>query len=710
MRFAALLISASVATLGWCDQALAQDDQTAADVSEVMITAERRNTNVMVTPIAATVLSGVALEEKGVTSVDQLQFITPGATVNNFGQGIDFNIRGIGKAEHNTQTTTGVITYRDGVATFPGYFTGEPYYDIASVEVLRGPQGTFVGQNATGGAVFVNSRDPAIGGGHSGYILGQIGNYSEFGLQGAINLPVSDTFAARVAFNAAGRESFYNITGPVSGNDEPRFYSVRLGLLWRPADDISFLLKFDYNDLNFGAYNADPVIATNDPFDITANADLQARDRFGRVTLKIDKTFANGIILRSITGYQGGNSLYAADLDGTSAAGWTFRDSVDETIWSQEFNLISPDTGRLSWVLGLYAQTDEYDFLPGEFLIATPPGSVFTEYRLEGTNPKRTLAAFGQLTFKFTDRLALQLGARYSSARTTNHVSVLQYGTPIVQEQTAAFSNFAGKIALNWTINDHHFVYAFAATGFRPGGLNVPVNSSALPPFDEELVTSYEVGWKAGYYDGRLRVQLDAYYNDYKNFQVIIGYPAFPVFGIELNNANPTKIYGFEAQVEAVFGRFSLDAGLGLMKSSLGEFYATDPRVAAVGACDPLIGPASASCINLSGRDQTYAPEFTFNIGAQYVLELPNGDSLTPRLNYGHVSSQWATLFENVARGDLVGERNIFNGQIAWVHQGLVVTIYGTNITDQRYTGAMNSGLRFAGPPRQFGVRVLKIF
>ena len=108
-----------------------------------------------------------------------LQFISPAATINNFGQGIDFNIRGIGKAEHNSQTTTGVITYRDGVATFPGYYTAEPYYDLARVEILRGPQGTFVGDNATGGAVFVTSQDPVINGGHTGYISAQAGNYGD---------------------------------------------------------------------------------------------------------------------------------------------------------------------------------------------------------------------------------------------------------------------------------------------------------------------------------------------------------------------------------------------------------------------------------------------------------------------------------------------------------------------------------------------------
>ncbi len=149
----------------------------------------------MKTPISADVISGDALQSKGVLKVDDLQFVSPAVTVNNFGQGIDFNIRGIGKGEHNSQTLTGVITYRDGVPTFPGYLTEEPYYDISSIEILRGPQGTFVGQNATGGAVFANSNNPQIGGGYDGYGFAQYGNYNDVNLQGALNIPLSDTFA-----------------------------------------------------------------------------------------------------------------------------------------------------------------------------------------------------------------------------------------------------------------------------------------------------------------------------------------------------------------------------------------------------------------------------------------------------------------------------------------------------------------------------------
>ncbi|HEX2818254.1 MAG TPA: hypothetical protein VHN39_17815, partial [Phenylobacterium sp.] len=85
-------------------------------------------------------------------------------------------------------------------------------------------------------------------------------------------------------------------------------------------------------------------------------------------------------------------------------------------------------------------------------------------------------------------------------------------------------------------------------------------------------------------------------------------------------------------------------------------------------------------------------------------------DTVTPRINYGHVSSQWASLFENTALGDRVGARDVLNGQVAWKHGDLIATIYGSNLTDQHYVGAVNSGLRFVGPPRQYGLRLAKIF
>jgi iron complex outermembrane receptor protein len=684
----------------------------------------------MKTPISADVLTTTDLANKGVATVNDLQFVAPSVTIDNFGQGIDFNIRGIGKGEHNSQTTTGVITYRDGVPTFPGYITEEPYYDIASVEVLRGPQGTFVGQNATGGAVFVNSNDPVIGGGHDGYAMGQYGNYNDMMLQGAVNIPVTDTFALRVSGFGDARGSFYSIRDADPADNCPhqkyadckpgynpgdlQWAAGRISALWKPTDSLTVSLKFDEDYLDNGAYPADPFYETSDLYHITANAPQLGLDRFMRTTLKADYVFPDGIALRSISGYQAGNTNYAADLDGTDIGNFTFFDHVNETIYSQEINVISPDTGRVTWVVGGFAQSDRYGWeKPYQFVIGVPAGNPFTEYKLQGSTPNASWAAFGQVSVNLGGGLQAQLGGRWSTSRSKNDVEVLQYGLYIPDFQSQASYSFDYKGSLNWTINDDQFVYAFIATGYKPGGLNVPVGIGIPAPFGPERVTSYETGWKATWLDGHLRTQLDGYYNDYKNFQVIIGYPNFPTFGFEVNDPNATKIYGLEAETQAVFGALSFSAGVGLMHSALGEFFATDPRRPPVGIvlpCDPLTGPASDTCFNLKGHPQTYAPSASFNLSAQYEFDIGGGDRLTPRVNFSHQSGQWATLFDYAPLGDRLAPRDLLGAQLEWDHADYALTLYSTNLTDQHYVAALNSGLRFAGFPRQYGIRLFKTF
>jgi iron complex outermembrane receptor protein len=761
MKTSALWLGVSLLGLVWGGSAAAQDQRAAEDAKPqadassnggtqddniIVVTAERRNENLMTTAASATVIGGKALAEKGVNNVDALQFATPSLVVNNFGQGNDFNVRGIGKAEHNTQTTTGVITYRDGVPTFPGYIQGEPYYDINNIQVLRGPQGTIVGQNATGGAVFVNSNDPVIDGGYSGYVQANYGNYDDLGGQFAINLPVGETLAVRVAAYGERRDGFYHITGPggaayTGGNNDLRMYAGRFSLLWRPSDNFSVLSKTDLGHLDFGAYPASPYWqsfkslpsgAANpryaDLFDISANAPMSAKDKFVRSILKLEYTTDGGIKLRSISSYQKGTTEYGTDLDGTSSdfanpitglpiVNRSFYDIVHERQISQEFNIISPDNQRFTWLVGAFGLWNKYTFpepydnfdinLCYPLSAAAVPAC---HYQLQGVNPERSLAVFGQVGYGLTDTLKLEVGGRYTASRSTNHVDVMQYGLYIRDDQTTKSDNFSYKVSLGWEASPNQYLYGFVATGFRPGGLNVPVGLGLPAPFKPEKVTSFETGWKATWADGHLRTTVDAFYNNYKNFQVIIGYPTFPTFGIELNVPGTTKIYGFEAEAELNLGGFSLDAGINVLNSDLGYFFASDPRVPSVLPCDPNTGPVSATCIDLEGRDQTYAPNFTFNVGAQYAFEIGANDTITPRVNYGHVGAQWATLFENPSLGDRIEERNILNAQLEWKHGTWAVTGYATNLTNQHYPGALNSGLYFAGPPRQYGVKVLKTF
>ncbi len=786
MKTQVLWLSVSALALGWYSTALADAaDNDGAQLETVVVTGQRRTENLQTTGISATVLTATDIENKNVVKIDDLQFTAPAVVINNFGQGIDFNIRGIGKGETNSQTLTGVITYRDGVATFPGYFTEEPYYDIAGVEVYRGPQGTFVGQNATGGAVFVKTNDPEIGGGYDGYVLGQVGNYYDTSLQGAVNIPLTDTLAMRVAFFGDRRSSFFSITDSDPADNCPghkyadckpgynpgdiQWAAGRIGLLWKPNDALTVSLKYDGDYLDSGAYPAAnytdawktwptkggiPAPAewvangginphyNGDIFHVTANSRQFALDRFTRMVLKVDYVLPDGITFRSVSGFQNGNTNWSTDLDATDygaytsgSAGarsnnWSFWDHVDETIWSQEINVISPDTWRLNWVFGVFAQSDIYDFPKGKFITAVPGDSDATTSALWGQNYQSSYAVFGQIGYHILPSLEVQLGGRYSINRSSNNVTWNQYGNISTESGLAGnfekSDNLSYKASVNYTINDNNFAYAFVSTGYKPGGLNPPIYYQTYlpPPFGPETVISYETGWKSTMLDGHLRTTIDGYYNSYKGFIVTVGYPNFtyPGFATEVNDPSATTSYGFEGELEAVFGNLRFNAGVGLMHQSIGKFYAIDARAVGAyvgGTCDPKTGPGldeygqtmpSNICVNLAGHAMTYAPAFTFNIGVEYAFELGGGDVLTPRLNFGHQSPQWASLYANEDFGDRIEARDLLGGQLEWKHDTYIVSLYGTNLTDQHYTAAVLSPLRMPGPPRQYGIRLTKVF
>ena len=736
MKIHAMWLSASVAALGWSGAAGAQTttqspQDTAKPVQEVVVTAERRSTNLQQTPIAATVLTESDLIKKGVFTVDQLQFVSPSLAVDNFGQGNDIDIRGIGKGEHNTQTGTGVVTYRDGVASFPGYFQEEPYYDIANIEVLRGPQGTFSGQNATGGAVIVNTQNPVIGGKYDGYIYGRYGNYNDTNLQGAVNIPINDTLAARIAFNGEYRDSFYDVSGLTKGDPNVYNGSARFSLLWAPTSNLKVLWKTDYSYLDNGGYFGDAILNpvtgkvnnTDNLFKFANNYETYAVDQFVRSSIKVDYVDSNGIDFRSITGFQRGRTGWKGDIDGTASVppenNYIIAEKADETIWSQEFNIISPDKGPIRWILGANYQHNQYDF-PPIFQIGVPPGGFDEDF--DGDNLTHNYGAFGQVTFELPAGFELQAGARYTQWSTTNKTIyfVPEYAPLFNQAQDERYSgsNVTGKVTLNWNLDSKNFLYAFVASGAKPGGLNTTLYTltaaftpTPIPaPFKQEYVTDYEIGWKSRLFGDHVRTQIGAYYNDFKDFQVVVPLPNNPLAATELNSPKAT-LYGLEAQAQAVFGDLQFSGGLGLEHTGLGTFYTEDPRVATSATpCDPSTGPASSVCFNLKGHPQTYAPNFTYQLSGTYTFHVANGDTVAPTVSFSHISSQYGTLFDNQALGDELSARDILGANIAWTHGSIVLSAYGTNLTDDQYISALLPPIRLAGAPRQFGVSVLKVF
>ncbi|MGH6987762.1 MAG: TonB-dependent receptor [Caulobacteraceae bacterium] len=677
-------------------------------VAPLVITAERRTLNLQVTPVAASVIAGDRLQLQGIESIDDLQFHTPSLTVSDFGQGNLFNIRGVGKDLTNIQTPSGVVTYWDGVAAFPGFFQDSPYYDIANVEVLRGPQGTFAGQNATGGAVFITTNDPQLG--HfGGYLEGQYGNYADGLVRGFVNLPLGQTLALRLAVDGEREDTFY----AVSGGGTSRFGgapgrllegSLRLGLLWKPNDAFQAVLKWETDYIDHGGSLGDPAVNfTNpaelnpaDPFDINNNAVNWWIDKFNRASLNASYKLASGLTFKSITGYQYGITNEQLDLDGTSLLPFTFQDYGQERIWSEELDAVSPDRGPFRWVGGLYFQSDVVDLPPGLGFDIHIPGAIpgVTDINLTYRTPKTTEAAFGQVSYDLTSRLQFELGARYThSTFSLDDDNFFNNSPPgLILHASTSDDAVTGKAALTWRPSSENTLYAFVAEGHKQNG----INTDPATPFGPEEVTDIEAGWKPTLFEGHLRAQLGVYYTLYRHFQLQYLTPA--QVSLIQNVSGTTTIYGFEGEAQAVFGPLSFDAGLSYEHSSLGQATITDPN--------------TGIPVALGGRALPLAPAWTANVGAEYVFPLGNGASLAPRVDYSHVSGQWSTPFQRF--GEFLPDRNLVNAELAFADGPWSLTAYVTNAFDEHYIVATNAGvpfnLRYVGAPREYGLRLARRF
>jgi iron complex outermembrane receptor protein len=684
----------------------AQDD---SKLEQIVVTAERRSTDLQLSAIAATVLTGEDLTKRSINTVDSLMFNTPSLTVQSSGENALVNIRGIGKSDGGAQDSSGVLIYRDGVSTTPnGLISDEPYYDIASVEVLRGPQGTFAGQNATGGAIFITEANPTLDK-FGGWIEGQIGNYQDVRVRGAVNIPLSDQLAIRVATDDENRDTYFNMSGPWTGNPgKLHTTNWRLSTLWKPDDDFTALLKLDYNYIDHGGSPAAPFTGlTQHVFDVASDSYLAGYEKQYRIVLQLSERFANGVTLKSISGFQVGRLTYSLDADGTATpppggvSPEIFVANASDRTISEEINLVSADTGRFTWVVGGVYQDD--DLNNPQFILSLAPGGTPTSSialnALQSTAIRTSWGVFAQGSYAITDSLKLQAGARYSETNfTTRSIAQLLFNgfplaTSTLDNEKQSDSRLTYKVDLDYTLDEHNFLYAFIATGHKGGGINS--NGAVFSPED---VTDNEIGWKGTYFGGHLKTQFGGFYEDYRNFQLALFDPVLGA-GRDANATGATILKGIEAQTQAAFGNLQFNIGTSYVSTRIGQFSAIDSRNVAAG--NQI----------LNGRPLPNAPLWTAQAGVQYAFDMGNQRTLTPRLDYALVGSRWATVYQ-VPPGDFLQEQNILNAQVIYDYSPtLSFTAYGTNVTNDHYvTLQLLGNLGMPGPPRQFGIRVYKSF
>jgi iron complex outermembrane receptor protein len=708
----------SVFSIGLPAQSPPASSGASDKLEEIIVTAQRRTQSLQHVATSATVLTSDVLEEKGVGDLYKLQYAAPAVTISGFGSANIFNIRGIGRSQVDIDVPSGVVIYRDGAPTLAGYFQNEPYFDMDSVQVFRGPQGTFVGKSAAGGAVFINTKDPELGQ-FAGSVQADVGNFSAKDFTGVLNMPVNDTFALRLAYKHYDRDKFYHsITGNFTGHPgEVDNNSVRLGLLWKPNANLSSVLKIDYSDLDFGG-NPTSVYGEEPLGDLVQNAAFAYTDKSVRAILDVKYKTDGGLTFTSLSGYQDVDTVNNLDVNATVPLYYYFQSKANVKIYSQEFNLISPDDQRLKWVVGAFYQKQDADIPTWD-----KGGFNFIGNGLPPTYPWATTpwqksedewAAFAHVGYNFTDAVQLEAGARYSDYKMDQFTYwILNFGgTPPNPGDPNSFpwsgnvggdrqklseGSVDGQVALNWTVNGQHFVYGLVSRGHITGGVNL---FPAFLSYREMQVINYEIGWKANFLDDRFRTQTSVYYETFDNYQA--NFSEVTLAGINnptnRNAETQSHISGVEFSAQAHIGGMHLDVGAAYLDSKLGTFS---------DVVDPF-RTAPNNIVNLSGARTPFSPNFTGNLGLAYDIAIGEGLTLTPRVDVSHISETQAALWDTPL--ETLKARTLTNALLTLepASKKWSAALWVTNVSDKHYVAGIqnNATLYYAGAPRQYGLRV----
>ncbi len=691
---------------------VAQEEGIAA-LEEIVVTAERRSADVQDIPISMSVFNEALLEKKSVNRLEDLQFASPGLSVNNAGLTQSVNIRGIGLASGSPAVTNGVATYVDGLFQ-PPIVSANTFYDIADVQVLRGPQGTFAGANSTGGAVVINSKRPELGEPVNGYIEMGLGTYSARNAQGAVGFSLGDTFAVRAAMNFQDRDSYYNSVGTehtTAGSLDEE--SVRLSALWAPTEALEIYTKYDRADKSTGGYAYRPIPTTANAAgrvggirDLSYNSPTANDETAETGQFEVSYALDNGVNLKWLSGYQEKEINNLFDSDGTVLASVSRKQFVGEDQISHEFNIISDTGEKLEWVVGGYYQKNKIDVN-----IANSSGVTI----LAATD-KIIKGAFGQVGYFVTDDVQVEFGIRKAWFEAYNDPDSGVFIVPLNNLKVAEISgdykddSLLGKLSVNWNYDQNNLIYAFVAKGYKPGGIN-----SSVSTFDGETVWSYEAGWKSTMLDGRLRTTASLFYNDYENFQN--NAIDLTTGRNDVYNIAEATIQGVELSAEGQFGALRLDASFSYVDSELKPTLALVNTRALPGS---NLGPQCAAgepsnppvCFDytsyLLGTDSgpnLYAPEYSFTVGAEYEFVVFNGATLTPRLNYAWLDEQWNNLIYDKTT-DLLKSRGLLSAMVTLEKDAWKVQAYGRNLTDKEYLSGQetNFNQEFYGAPREYGV------
>jgi iron complex outermembrane receptor protein len=694
-------------------------------IEELVVTAEKREQNLQEVPAAISAFSGDRIEKSGIRNIVDIQFLAAGL---NFGQDRDgvlrTSIRGISS---NVGVESAVATHLDGVYLANRYDQTGAFFDVARVEVLRGPQGTLYGRNATGGAINIITRDPAREAEAGGQVT--FGNYNLIETEGFVTGPILDEkVRGRIAFKTTDLPGYGRNKYDGSRVNGSATTSGRAKLDIDASDAVRVQLSADYTHLQSTLADEISRVFPEVPLQVESlgfvlpreydsnrsrpnNQDVVAYG--GRAKVDWD---LGPVTLTSLTGYRRVNSNSTFDIDGTpfDIAYFKFNRKRSAEV-TQEFNLSSNGEGPFRWILGAYYLDNE---VKGAYQVPIPVFGLEIVSNLISYRTK-AYAAFAQASYDFSPSLSLTVGGRYSEESSKDYETrQIFVGAPIAtQRLDNSASSFTPKVSLQWKATDDINLYATYAKGFKSGGLNPGAFDGSN--FAPEKVTNYEVGLKSLLFDRALMINIAAFYMDYTDLQVnttVIIPPGIPA--VRIVNAAKAEIKGLEADFRAVLGEgFSFDGNLSLLDAKYVDFAgAVDP----IGPSTfPFDVPVGARTRSASGNRMSSAPKFSTNLGAEYRFSEVGSWTPTLRGEYSYQSRVYYTPFEDL-RDVSQKPVGVFNARLEFrdESEGWTAAVWGRNLTDERMINDATELSASQGqfreqtyrPPRTFGVTVGKSF
>jgi len=710
-----------------------------AGLADIIVTAQRRSENVQKAALSIVAISGDTLASRGVNNIDALASQTAGVEIQpSGGPYTTFTVRSVSNLSGNAFSDPSIAVNINGVylatpTTFRGLF-----YDLDRVEVLKGPQGTLYGRNATGGAINLIAARPTFNIGGTVGVTG--GNYGHLDLNAALNLPLSQKVAIRVAGQHAEHDGYMSL-----GTNDERINALRGSLLFQPSDDFSILLWGDWaheggkgpgatlrkacaalGRPGTSCFVADPWTDVGDlPADyIAAGIAVQTRnpyldnDYYG-AGLNVDWNTAIGTV-SLVGGYRKSDVRYSS-----TATSWQIIENQHPEQKSLELRLSSPSNSRFGYVLGAYyLDTEMHARANSESATGRNYSDQFTN--LSGW----TGALFSQLSFGLTDTLRLVGGARYTFEKKNSDSN--RYRLSVVGPDPIIPPGPTGPVLasiigsrewnkVNWKAGieldtgPRSLAYANVSTGFKAGGFYY--GPPGFTTYEPEEVTSYVVGSKNRFLDNRLQLNVELFYLEYSNQQVsfvklVSGSPTLVTenaarshaYGVDLDSqflVTPTTRLSFQAQY---------------LRSKYDDFtYLTlGAPAAARTTCTVSAGSPPNSAVDCSGQTTLRSPRWTLVGNIEQTVPLANGSRIVGDVNVRYEDDyQTDVSYLPEALANATARINLSLGYET-ADSILSVRAYVDNVTDvtsitattmsTSYPVNQAFGVRLL-PPRTYGVR-----